>query len=124
MKSFPSRATLLFVLALTACSPAMTLTSRSTGQQGTGTLENTAFGNSGKASITIGDEQFAGTWIAVRDSGILGYSSDAGTGNAILRSNKGSHMTCQFKYSLTTYNALGTCTKNEKEVFDMQATLI
>ena len=123
MKLFPSHAILLMTLGLAACSPAVTITSRSTGQQGTGTLENTAFGNSGKASLTVGAEQFTGTWMAVRDTGVLGFKGDAGTGNAILRSNKGSHMTCQFRYSMTTYNALGTCIKDDKETFDLQATL-
>lgn len=124
MKLLPRRAIFLLTISLlVACSPAVTITSRSTGQQGTGTLENTAFGNSGKASLTVGDEKFTGTWMAVRDTGVLGFKGDAGTGNAILRSNQGSHMTCQFRYSMTTYNALGTCTKDEKETFDLQATL-
>ncbi|MDK8875418.1 hypothetical protein [Paracoccus sp. SSJ] len=124
MKLFPNHAAFLVTISpLAACSLAVTITSRSTGQQGTGTLENTAFGNSGKANLTIGDEQYTGIWMAVRDTGVLGFSGDAGNGNAILRSNKGSHMTCQFRYSMKTYNALGTCTKDEKEIFDLQATL-
>lgn len=114
---------LMATLLLAACSPAVTITSRSTGQQGTGTVENIEFGNSGKMTVALGDEQFSGTWLAVRDTGLLGFSADTGTGNAVLRSNKGSHMTCQFKYSMGTYTALGTCLKNEKETFDLQATL-
>lgn len=111
------------LLGLTACSPAVTITSRSTGQQGTGTVENIEFGNSGKMHLTLGDEQFTGTWLAVRDTSFLGLQSNAGTGNAVLRSNKGNHMSCQFRYSMGTYTALGTCVKNETETFDMQATL-
>lgn len=114
---------ILCITALAACTPAVTVTSRSSGQQGTGTMENTAFGNSGKMSLVIGDEQFTGTWMAVRDTGFLGRSADAGIGNAVLRSNKGNHMTCEIKYSMSTYTGLGICIKNGKETFDLQAKL-
>ncbi|HHW34026.1 MAG TPA: hypothetical protein GXX24_07785 [Paracoccus solventivorans] len=123
MKLFSAQMIILCVTAVAACTPAVTVTSRLSGQQGTGTLENAAFGNSGKMSLAIGDEQFVGTWMAVRDTGFLGRSADAGVGNAVLRSNKGNHMTCEFKYSMSTYTGLGICIKNEKETFDLQAKL-
>ena len=112
------------LLTLSACAPAVTITSRTTGQLGSGTLENIELGNSGRMTIALGNEQFTGTWLAVRDSGILGIPANGGIGNAVLHSDQGSRMTCEFRYSMGTYTALGTCLKNESETFDMQATLI
>lgn len=138
----------IFVAALTSslllmgCTPTVTLMSRDTGELGSGTVQNATFENSGTLEINFADETYTGTWIVVRDSGSINtgllstYGSngssafgnlfsvttaDGGIGNAILRSNKGNSMRCEFRYSTSTLTAIGVCRKQDGEVFDLQA---
>jgi hypothetical protein len=126
-----------------ACTPKLTLMSRSTGEVGTGIVENVTFGNSGTLSVTFSEETYSGQWIAVRNPGTYdfglinvatfggggGYgnfnsrsTSDSGFGTALLRSTKGNSLRCEFNYSLTTVSAIGICKNNRTgEIFDLQA---
>jgi hypothetical protein len=130
-KLFLSLAT---VSLLIACTPTLTLMSRETGEMGTGTAENITFGNSGALTIAFKSEKYQGTWIAVKDPGSFSYGlmnsinysawniADSGYGSALLRSDKGNSMRCEFRYSTTTITAIGLCQKvGTGEIFDVQA---
>jgi hypothetical protein len=132
------------VIFLAACTPTLTLMSRKTGEMGTGTAENVALGSSGAISISFAEEAYSGSWIAVSDPGSYSFGlinttgsngdsavgtsdfwsySDSGFGTALLRSNRGNSLRCEFKYSTATYTAVGICQKNGNgEIFDLQAS--
>lgn len=132
--------TLAACLLLTACSePTLTLMSRSTGQMGTGTVENAVLGSSGALTIAFQNETYQGQWLAVPNPGSFDFGlidvgkpssgnfsvfsqSDSGFGTALLRSNKGNSMRCEFNYNSMSMSALGICEKSGTgEVFDLQA---
>ncbi len=119
MKSTNALAILILSL-LTACStPQATLVDRSSGAVGTGKMENTALGNSGPLKISFPNEQYTGTWVAVRDSG---YGATGGVGRANLQSNLGNRLVCEFRYSLMTLTGVGTCRRQDGEILDIQLT--
>lgn len=128
-------------LLLTACAaPKLTLMSRSTGQMGTGVVEKATLGKSGALTIAFKDETYQGQWLAVPNPGAFDFGlidfgrpsngnfgavskSDSGFGTALLRSNKGNSMRCEFNYNSMSMSALGICEKNGTgEVFDLQAS--
>lgn len=128
------------VFALVACEPAATIMSRDTGVVGTGSIEGATFNSTGLISMQLPGENFSGTWVAVRDSGSQSFGllnaygaggavsgttsifsqSDSGVGSAILRSDIGNSMRCEFRYSLVTVTALGICQTGSGEIFDLQ----
>ncbi|MGH1330853.1 MAG: hypothetical protein ACRBBK_08225 [Paracoccaceae bacterium] len=127
-------------LLLTACSaPALTLMSRSTGQMGTGAIEKGTLAKAGGLTIAFKNETYQGQWLPVRNPGAFDFGlidlgkptrgnfgaisqSDSGFGTALLRSNKGSSMRCEFNYNAMSNSAVGICEKNGTgEVFDLQA---
>ncbi|MEM9438442.1 MAG: hypothetical protein AAGA15_15535 [Pseudomonadota bacterium] len=132
-----------FFFLLAACEPTITLMDRRTGEIGTGTAQNATLGSTGAIQINFQNEQFSGTWTAVRDPG--GFSlgtgtvfngdesafgtfstsltSDSGFGTALLRSTQGAAMRCEFRYSLSTYTGVGVCLSNDGREFDMQLAL-
>jgi hypothetical protein len=132
-------ATFLF-LCLAACEPAATVMSRSTGAVGTGAIQGATLNNSGTISISLPSENFSGTWVTVRDGGSQGLAllntygggvstfgtasvfsqADSGFGSAILRSDGGRSMRCEFRYSLVTITAVGICQTGDGELFDLQ----
>ena len=136
-------AALATILAACSITPETTLMSRSTGEVGKGTVENVAFGNSGPMTVTFSDETFQGEWVAVRNpgstsfnlitayglaGGVTGTSSqvtqaDSGYGTALLSSNKGNSMRCEYRYSLATVTATGVCKTRDGEVFDLQMSV-
>lgn len=117
--------------------------SRSTGEVGRGTVENVAFGNSGPMTVSFSDEVFTGEWVAVRNPGSASFNlitayglsgaltgtgsqvtqSDSGYGTALLSSDKGSSMRCEYRYSLTTITATGVCRTRDGEIFDLQMSV-
>ena len=112
---------------------------------GTGTVENATFGNSGPLTINFSSETYSGRWTAVQNPGSYNFGlinassysgggtfgqysgwsgSDSGFGTALLRSDKGNSMRCEFNYNSMTVTAIGLCQKNgSKELFDLQASL-
>jgi hypothetical protein len=129
------------VIWLSGCEPTTTLMSRSTGEIGTGVVENVTFGSSGVMTVQFRDELYSGNWISVRDSGsssfgsINAYSttgasaygnfsrfsrSDSGFGTALLSSDRGNSMRCELRYSLVTVTAIGVCQRQDGELFDLQ----
>jgi len=125
-----------------ACTPSATVMSRDSGKTGYGDIENATFGSSGEMSLQFPDETFRGKWVAVRNPGtqsfgllttyssgptatgnFAGFSqSDSGFGSAILNSDKGNSMRCEFRYSLITITAIGVCRKQDGEIFDLQVS--
>ncbi|NNV46767.1 hypothetical protein GTF97_10645 [Roseobacter sp. HKCCD8767] len=116
--------------------------SRTTGETGVGQIEGATFGNSGRLTFQFADETYVGNWVTVRDPGAQGFGlfnastsdgtlfgtssifaeSDSGYGNAILRSDQGNSMRCEFRYSLVTITAIGVCQRNDGEIFDLQVS--
>ena len=131
--------TFLFAF-LSACSePEVRIMSRSSGQVGTGVVLNTTAGNSGPIEIDVQGETYSGTWVAVRDSGSIGYGlfktyapsglggtattfamSTSGLATALLRSNKGNTLRCDVRYDAMSVTGIGVCQKQNGEVFDLQ----
>lgn len=143
MKTY-SIATASFVAAsvLAACaSPSLTLLGRDSGDLGTGSVEGVYLRNSGPIEIALRGETYRGTWVAVRNAGSASFGllnaygsssgtltasgvgisqSDSGFGTAILQSEQGRGMRCEYRYSTVTVTATGVCRHEDGEVFDLQ----
>jgi hypothetical protein len=105
---------------LIACSTQQaSLVDQSTGADGTGKMENTTLGNSGPLKISFPNEQYTGTWVAVRDSG---YGATGGATKVNLQSNLGNRLVCEFRYSLITLTGIGTCRRQDGKILDLQIT--
>ena len=130
-------------LLLSACggggSEALVM-SRATGATGTGEITGGTLRNSGEMTIEVPFETFTGRWVAVREGAnqslellrsyaggsILRGTADlladteAGFGTAILTSDKGRSMRCEFRYSGANITAIGVCETGDGEVYDLQ----
>lgn len=131
-------------LTLTACggNPEALVMSRDTGITGTGEITRGTLRNSGDMTIEVPFETFQGEWVAVREGAnqslellrayaggsILRGTADlladteAGFGTAILTSNKGRSMRCEFRYSGANITAIGVCRTRDGEVYDLQVS--
>lgn len=129
-------------LALGACgaSPETLIMSRTTGLTGTGEITAGRLRNSGEMTITTRYETFSGRWVAVREGAnqslelLMAYGrgsilrstaevlseTEAGFGTAILTSDGGRSMRCEFRYTGLNINAIGVCETTDGEIFDLQ----
>jgi len=127
-------------LVLSACGPDATVLSRTTGITGTGDITGGRLRNSGDMTLELPGETFSGSWVAVReganqslellDSYISGSvlrgaarllsETEAGFGTAILTSDRGRSMRCEFRYSGMNITAIGVCQTTDGEVYDLQ----
>lgn len=136
-------AVLVCAISLSACaSPSLTLLGRESGDMGTGSVEGVYLRNSGPIEIALRGDTYRGTWVAVRDPGSTSFGllnaygsgggmvtasgfgirqSDSGYGTAILQSERGESMRCEYRYSTMTVTATGVCRHEDGEIFDFQA---
>ncbi|OAN69048.1 hypothetical protein A8B78_21895 [Jannaschia sp. EhC01] len=136
--------TLVAALVLTACGggPETLIMSRRTGLTGSGEITQGALRNSGDMTIITRFETFTGRWVAVREGAnqslelLNSYASgsvlrgtarllsetEAGFGTAILTSDGGRSMRCEFRYTGMQINAIGVCETTDGEVFDLQVS--
>lgn len=134
--------TVIASLTLTACGsdPETLIMSRRTGLTGSGEITSSALRNSGDLTITTPYETFSGRWVAVREGANQGLEllqsygngsilrstasilseTEAGFGTAILTSDGGRSMRCEFRYTGVTINAIGVCETTDGEIFDLQ----
>jgi hypothetical protein len=134
----------LMALVLGGCvnlDPAVMIMGRDSGDMGSGGVKNILFGNSGPIEITLRDQTYTGTWVAVRNPGSTQFNllslysttgvsasgssvglsqSDAGYGTAMLSSTSGDTLHCEYRYSVVTATATGVCRNKSGEVFDLQ----
>jgi len=100
----------IVVLALTGCSHGLTLVGRDDGQKGSGT--STGWNGSGTLTATLNNKTYTGDWVMV------GSSLDGiPTGTALLSSEDGGRMHCEFTFSYAV--GYGTC-EDKKEIYDVQ----
>ncbi|NKX46228.1 hypothetical protein [Roseicyclus persicicus] len=129
-------------LALAACGPDALVMSRTTGVTGTGGFSGATLRNSGEMVLELPQETFTGRWVAVREGAnqslelLSAYGSgsilrstanllsetEAGFGTAILTSDKGRSMRCEFRYSGVNITAIGVCQTTNGEIFDLQVS--
>lgn len=136
--------TLGAALALSACGtgPETLILSRRTGMTGTGEITSGALRNAGDLTIITPFETFSGRWVAVREGAnqslellrayaggsVLSGTADllaeteAGFGTAILTSDGGRSMRCEFRYTGVQITAIGVCETTDGEVFDLQVS--
>lgn len=129
-------------LVLTACGtgPETLIMSRTTGMTGTGEISTGRLRNSGEMTIETPFETFTGRWVAVREGAnqslelLMAYGrgsilrgtaevlseTEAGFGTAILTSDGGRSMRCEFRYTGLNINAIGVCETTDGEIFDLQ----
>lgn len=129
-------------LTLTACGggPETLIMSRTTGMTGTGEISAGRLRNNGDMIIETPFETFSGRWVAVREGANQGLEllrsyaggsvldgtadllseTEAGFGTAILTSDGGRSMRCEFRYTGVQINAIGVCETTDGEVFDLQ----
>jgi hypothetical protein len=134
----------LLALTLTACAaaPETLIMSRRTGMTGSGEITQGALRNSGTMAITTPYETFEGRWVAVREGANQGLEllqsyaggsilrgtaellseTEAGFGTAILTSDGGRSMRCEFRYTGVQITAIGVCETTDGEVFDLQVS--
>ncbi len=132
------------VATLTACAsaPETLIMSRRTGLTGTGDITQTVLRNSGEMTIQTQYETFTGRWVAVREGANQGLEllqsaaggsilretasiladTEAGFGTAILTSDGGRSMRCEFRYTGVNITAIGVCETTDGEVFDLQVS--
>lgn len=132
----------IIILATAACgsAPETLVMSRRTGLTGTGEITAGRLRNSGEMTIQTNFETFTGRWVAVREganqslellrsyaggsvlSGTADFltEAEAGFGTAILTSDGGRSMRCEFRYTGVNINAIGVCETTDGEVFDLQ----
>ena len=133
-------ALLAAALALSACGPDTLAMSRTTGVTGTGSITGATLRNSGEMTIQLPWETFTGRWVAVREGAdqslelleaiasgsVLSRTArvlsetEAGFGTAILRSDRGRSMRCEFRYTGVNIKAIGVCQTRDGEIFDLQ----
>jgi hypothetical protein len=130
-------------LALSACGSSDPLVmSRTTGITGTGEITGSRLRNSGEMTIQLPWETFTGRWVAVREGADQSLElleslasgsvlrrtarvlseTEAGFGTAILRSDRGRSMRCEFRYTGVNITAIGICQTRDGEVFDLQVS--
>lgn len=131
-------------LTLTACGtgPETLIMSRRTGLTGTGEITAGVLRNSGDMRIETRYETFTGRWVAVREGANQGLEllqsygrgsilrstaevlseTEAGFGTAILTSDGGRSMRCEFRYTGVNINAIGVCETTDGEIFDLQVS--
>lgn len=119
------------LIVLSSCaSPTLVVTNQKTGVSGTGTATGATFGSMGKINIDVDGEAYAGTWVAMRDSGSATLSfwspgpKDSGVGIATLKAPSGKHMRCEFGYNLSSMSGIGLCKSSRNEMYDMMLRLM
>ncbi|GAB5446437.1 hypothetical protein [Gymnodinialimonas sp.] len=134
--------TIVAALVLSACgtTPETLIMSRRTGLTGSGDITSGVLRNSGELTIGTRFETFTGRWVAVREGANQGLEllqayaggsllrgtanliseSEAGYGTAILTSDGGRSMRCEFRYTGVQITAIGVCETTDGEVFDFQ----
>ncbi|MEX3015591.1 hypothetical protein [Gymnodinialimonas hymeniacidonis] len=132
------------VFTLTACgtAPETLIMSRRTGLTGSGEITQGVLRNSGEMRIETQYETFTGRWVAVREGANQGLEllqsaaggsilretasiladTEAGFGTAILTSDGGRSMRCEFRYTGVQITAIGVCETTDGEVFDLQVS--
>ncbi len=131
----------LAVFALAACDgPEARIMSRTTGLTGSGEITAGRLRNNGDMVLETPFETFSGRWVAVREGAnqslelLMAYGrgsilrstaevlseTEAGFGTAILTSDRGRSMRCEFRYTGVNINAIGVCETTDGEIFDLQ----
>lgn len=119
-------------LALAACTHNLMLMSR----EGSGTGQGVAHGSGGKGDLTIDLEgkHYTGRWIAVSGgsygllqtygahptTGTAIGASGQSTGNALLKSDDGSGLRCEFQFSGWSNTGFGVCQTDSGHLYDLQ----
>ena len=130
-------AALSLVALLTGCSHAIYIQPRDGGDSGNGTASGS--GQSGKISIIVGSRIYSGRWVTAHTGSSFGLMQAYGTnskggsavatgfsqnyssgssGNALMRSEDGSTLRCEFVYGGSA--GYGVCQNNEGKLYDMQ----
>jgi hypothetical protein len=95
---------------LISCSHDLTLVGRDTGLKGSGV--STGWNGSGTITAELNNKTYTGDWV------MAGSSIDGpATGTALLKSEDGSRLHCDFTFSYTV--GYGTC-EDKKETYDLQ----
>ncbi|WP_224814614.1 hypothetical protein [Hasllibacter sp. MH4015] len=135
-------ATLILATAACGSAPETLIMSRRTGLTGSGEITQGALRNSGEMRIETQYETFTGRWVAVREGANQGLEllqsyaggsilrgtaellseTEAGFGTAILTSDGGRSMRCEFRYTGVNITAIGVCETTDGEVFDLQVS--
>ena len=99
---------LLSIAVLVGCSHDLVLVGRDTGVKGVGTASGL---QSGTLTVNLNNKVYTGEWVAA--SG--GFS---GTGSALLSSEDGGRIHCEF--TADHFTGYGTCEDEKKKIYDMQ----
>lgn len=140
-RSLAGALALAAALVLSGCGgPEPLAMSRTTGMTGSGEITGGRLSNSGEMTIQLPWETFTGRWVAVREGANQGLElleafgsgsvlrttsrilseTEAGFGTAILRSDRGRSMRCEFRYTGVNIRAIGVCQTRDGEIFDLQ----
>jgi hypothetical protein len=143
MKNLAARASVVALVSgvlLQGCTdPTAMAVNRSNGEVGRGTIQNAYAGNSGPMTLAFANESYSGQWVAVRDSGTQSFGllasyggltaasmsvqSDTGFGTALLASDRGNSLRCEYRYSLVTVTAIGVCQRQDGVILDLQVAI-
>lgn len=121
------------VIGLSGCAHNLTLMARQGSEHGTGKATDSG---SGKGSLTIelGGKIYKGRWVAA-SGGSMGLIQTFGTnpatgtvlgsdyqssGNALLTSEDGAGLRCEFRYSGWSSAGYGVCQTDDGRLFDLQ----
>lgn len=130
---------LVFALCLSACSNAATVTiiGRPNGPSGTGAVGSNFTGTGGDIALNMNGKIYKGRWVGERSMGFAVTSGTVGSssllassafsgggpsvGSALLRSDDGEVMRCEFRYSEWSATGSGVCVDSAGRLYDFQA---
>ena len=104
---------MLITVFLVGCSSNLTITGRDNGQRGDGV--STGWNGSGTLIVNLNSKTYVGGWVMAGSS--LSATGSA-TGTALLNSEDGSRLRCEFTFSYPV--GFGTCEDDKNKIYDVQ----
>jgi len=103
----------LITIFLVGCSSNLTITGRDNGVRGEGV--STGWNGSGTLTVNLNNKIYVGDWVMAGSS--LSAAGSA-TGTALLNSQDGGRLRCEFTFSYPV--GYGTCEDEKKKIYDVQ----
>ncbi len=104
---------ILASMLLVGCSHDLTIVGRDNGQKGSGV--STGWNGSGTITATLNNKIYTGDWVM---AGSSFNATGSTTGTALLSSDDGSRLHCEFTFGGAM--GYGTCEDDKKKIYDVQ----
>jgi hypothetical protein len=120
-------------IMLVSCSHDLTLVGRDKGEKGAGVA--TGWNGSGTLTVQLNRKTYTGDWVAASGGSVGSFAGFAGktpvytsgvaesgssTGTALLSSEDGSRLHCEFLFGSFSNTGYGICEDDKKKIYDLQ----